>query len=215
MSSQRDPRSTSTEAHDKKAPGAYRRIVVKAGTTLLTRGSDRLNRQVMATLVEQMAQLHLSGVEMILVSSGAVAAGRHVLGVPREGRNVPFRQVLAAAGQGRLMHVYEQLFGKHDITVAQANPDLGEEGQMLYRGGNMASGVPACAGCHNPRGMGNGPAGYPRLSGQSAEYVEKQLKAYRDGERDAGQNASIMMDVAAKLTDSEIKAVSSYVSGLQ
>ena len=106
-------------------------------------------------------------------------------------------------------------FDSQDITVAQANPDLVEEGQMLYRGGNMASGVPACAGCHNPRGMGNGPAGYPRLSGQSAEYVEKQLKAYRDGERDAGQNASIMMDVAAKLTDTEIKAVASYVSGLQ
>ena len=83
-------------------------------------------------------------------------------------------------------------FDSQDITVAQANPDLVEEGQMLYRGGNMASGVPACAGCHNPRGMGNGPAGYPRLSGQSAEYVEKQLKAYRDGERDAGDRKSVV-----------------------
>jgi glutamate 5-kinase len=103
--------------------------VVKAGTTLLTRGADRLNLQVMATLVEQMAQLHLSGVEMILVSSGAVAAGRHVLGVPREGRNVPFRQVLAAAGQGRLMHAYEQLFDWHQVPVAQAlltRNDLGD-----------------------------------------------------------------------------------------
>ena len=120
MSSQRDPRPTSTEAHDKKAPGAYRRIVVKAGTTLLTRGSDRLNLQVMATLVEQMAQLHQRRVEIILVSSGAVAAGRHVLGVPQEGKNVPFRQVLAAAGQGRLMHAYEQLFDRHEVPVAQA-----------------------------------------------------------------------------------------------
>lgn len=105
-------------------------------------------------------------------------------------------------------------FDEQDITVAQANPDLVDEGQSLYRGGNMASGVPACAGCHSPQGMGNEPAAYPRLSGQTAEYVEKQLKAYRDGERDAGQNASIMMDVAAKLTDTEIEAVASYVSGL-
>ncbi|MDL0431067.1 c-type cytochrome [Marinobacter sp. TBZ242] len=105
-------------------------------------------------------------------------------------------------------------FNEQDITVAQADPDLVDEGQALYRGGNMASGVPACAGCHNPRGIGNEPAGYPRLSGQTADYVAKQLKAYRDGERAAGQNASIMMDVAAKLTDAEIEAVASYVSGL-
>jgi len=74
--------------------------------------------------------------------------------------------------------------------------------------------VPACAGCHSPDGSGIEAAGYPRLSGQSAEYVAAQLKAYRVGERDAGQNASIMMDVAAKLTDQEIEAVSSYASGL-
>ena len=99
---------------------AYRRVVVKAGTTLLTRGGDRLNLQVMATLVEQIAQLRQEGIEIILVTSGAVAAGRHVLGVPREGRGVPFRQVLAAAGQGKLMHAYEQLFDWHQTPVAQA-----------------------------------------------------------------------------------------------
>lgn len=105
-------------------------------------------------------------------------------------------------------------FNEQNMTIGQADPDLVDEGEALYRGGNMASGVPACAGCHNPRGIGNEPAGYPRLSGQNAEYLEVQLKAYRDGERDAGRNASIMMDVAAKLTDAEIKAVSSYLSGL-
>ncbi|PXX93392.1 cytochrome c4 [Marinobacter vulgaris] len=105
-------------------------------------------------------------------------------------------------------------FNEQDMTIGQADPDLVDEGEALYRGGNMASGVPACAGCHSPRGIGNEPAGYPRLSGQNAGYVEAQLKAYRDGERDAGRNASIMMDVAAKLTDAEIKAVSSYLSGL-
>ena len=98
----------------------YHRVVVKAGTTLLTRGGDRLNLQVMATLVEQVARLRQEGTEIILVTSGAVAAGRHVLGAPREGRGVPFRQVLAAAGQGRLMHSYEQLFEWHQTPVAQA-----------------------------------------------------------------------------------------------
>ncbi len=105
-------------------------------------------------------------------------------------------------------------FDSQTMPVGQADPDLVETGEALYRGGNMASGVPACAGCHSPNGKGNEPAGYPRLSGQNADYVAKQLKAYRDGERNTGSNAAIMMDVAAKLTDQEIEAVASYVSGL-
>lgn len=115
---------TDSRADTVPSPGpevlAYSRVVIKAGTTLLTHGTDRLNLQVMATLVEQIARLHAQSVEITLVSSGAVAAGRHVLGVPKAGRDVPFRQVLAAAGQGRLMHAYEQLFDWHEIPVAQA-----------------------------------------------------------------------------------------------
>ncbi|AOY89745.1 cytochrome c4 [Marinobacter salinus] len=105
-------------------------------------------------------------------------------------------------------------FDGQDMVVSQADPDLIDQGAALYRGGNMASGVPACAGCHNPKGLGNEPGGYPRLGGQNADYVTKQLQAYRDGTRAAGANAAIMMDVAAKLTDAEIKAVANYVSGL-
>lgn len=120
MKAQTTPRSATAKPRQTRASAAYRRIVVKAGTTLLTHGGDRLNLQVMATLVEQMAQLRSSGFETILVSSGAVAAGRHALGVSSEGRNVPYRQVLAAAGQGRLMHAYEQLFDWHQVPVAQA-----------------------------------------------------------------------------------------------
>ena len=97
-----------------------RRIVVKVGTTLLTHETDRLNIQVMAALAEQMARLREAGAEVVLVSSGAVAAGRHVLGLSPEERTVPVRQVMAAAGQGRLMHAYEQLFDWHQIPVAQA-----------------------------------------------------------------------------------------------
>lgn len=105
-------------------------------------------------------------------------------------------------------------FNGHDMVVGQANPDLIESGQALYRGGNMASGVPACAGCHNPKGVGNEPAAYPALGGQTTEYVTAQLQAYRAGERAGGANAVIMMDVASKLTDAEIEAVANYVSGL-
>ncbi len=98
----------------------YRRIVVKLGTGLLTGGNDQLNEQVMADLVRQVAQLHHQGQELVVVSSGAIAAGRYKLGLTEEIRGVPFKQVLAAVGQHRLMHVYEQLFSRHDVTIAQA-----------------------------------------------------------------------------------------------
>ncbi|MDV2078594.1 c-type cytochrome [Marinobacter xestospongiae] len=105
-------------------------------------------------------------------------------------------------------------FDQQPVGLNQADPALVERGAAIYRGGNMASGVPACAGCHNPQGKGNEPAGYPRLSGQNAEYVAKQLRAFRDGERAATANAQIMADVASRLTDAEIEAVANYVSGL-
>ncbi|PCM42989.1 c-type cytochrome [Marinobacter sp. ANT_B65] len=105
-------------------------------------------------------------------------------------------------------------FASQDMGVSQADPELVEKGAAVYRGGNMASGVPACAGCHNPQGKGNAPAGYPHLGGQNAEYLVKQLNAYREGTRTSGSNAAIMMDVASRLTDAEIEAVASYISGL-
>ena len=108
------------DRHTSRDQSSHRRVVVKAGTTLLTDPSDRLDLQVMANLVGQLAHLRSGNIETLLVSSGAVAAGRHVLGIPKGGRNVPFRQVLAAAGQARLMHAYEQLFDWHQIPVAQA-----------------------------------------------------------------------------------------------
>ncbi len=99
---------------------SYHRIVVKFGTSLLTSGTDHLDLQVMANLVQQVAQLHRQGKEIIIVSSGAIAAGRERLrGIP-EHKSTPFKQVLASVGQGHLMHTYEQLFSQYDITTAQA-----------------------------------------------------------------------------------------------
>ena len=105
-------------------------------------------------------------------------------------------------------------FDSQEMVVNQADPDLVDQGEALYRGGNMASGVPACAGCHNPKGDGNEPGGYPAIGGQSAEYLANQLKSYRAGERAGTSNATIMVDVATELTDAEIEAVANYISGL-
>jgi glutamate 5-kinase len=98
----------------------YHRIVVKLGTSLLTDGSDHLNDEAMSDLVRQVAQLHRDGLELVVVSSGAIAAGRYKLGLAREIRGIPFKQVLASVGQSRLMNVYEHLFSQYNITVAQA-----------------------------------------------------------------------------------------------
>ena len=109
-----------------------------------------------------------------------------------------------------------QVSGAQDITlVGISNPEEALDfGENVYRGGNMKTGVASCTGCHSPSGNGNGPAGYPGLGGQHADYIAKQLLAYRRGERASGGNASIMQGVAANLSDKEIKAVANYISGL-
>jgi len=98
----------------------YRRIVVKLGTNLVTTEDGCLDLTNMDSLVRQVAGLHQQGLDIILVSSGAIAAGRDKLGLRKETGEVPLRQVMAAVGQGRLMHTYEQFFAEHGITVAQA-----------------------------------------------------------------------------------------------
>src|SRR6478672_11107036 len=97
----------------------YKRVIVKFGTNLLTHGTTELNLEQIDVLTTQVAKLRNDGLEVIVVSSGAVAAGRAKLGVARLRRDIPFRQVLAAVGQGQLMQAYDALFAKHGIVVAQ------------------------------------------------------------------------------------------------
>jgi len=97
--------------------------------------------------------------------------------------------------------------------AAAKDKELAALGQKIFRGGNAATGVAACAGCHGPSGAGI-PAQYPRVSGQFAEYVEVQLKAFRAGTR-ANDPNGMMRGVAARMTDREIQAVSEYVAGLR
>ena len=97
----------------------YRRIVAKVGTNVLTAGTDRLNLEVMSALVGQVARLQRRGAAVLIVTSGAITAGRHRLGITRDRKGMPFRQMLAAVGQTDLMQAYQELFSGHDITVAQ------------------------------------------------------------------------------------------------
>ena len=87
-------------------------------------------------------------------------------------------------------------------------------GEQVFRAGNLETGVPACTGCHSPSGQGNDPAGYPKLGGQFADYLVKQLKAFRSNARTNDGETRIMRDVAANMSDKEIEAVANFLSGL-
>ena len=103
------------------------------------------------------------------------------------------------------------------VTAKPAKPGFAKDkelvalGERIYRGGLQDRNIAACAGCHSPNGAGI-PAQYPRLSGQHADYTATQLVAFRDGKRG---NSLQMTQVAAKLNDKEIKAVSDYIAGLR
>ncbi|MDR1661413.1 MAG: cytochrome c4 [Azoarcus sp.] len=86
-------------------------------------------------------------------------------------------------------------------------------GQKIWRAGIASKNVPACAACHGPAGKGL-PAQYPALAGQFPEYIEAQLKAFRDGAR-TNDPANMMSDIALRMTDPEIKAISDYAAGLR
>ena len=103
------------------------------------------------------------------------------------------------------------------LTSKKAKPGFAKEkdlvamGERIYRGGIADRQIPACSGCHSPNGAGI-PSQYPRLGGQHAEYSSAQLVAFRDGVR---KNSLQMNQIAAKLNDREIKAVSDYIAGLR
>ena len=99
---------------------AFRRIVVKAGTKVLTGRTEQLDRAVLVSLAAQTAQARAAGAQVVLVTSGAIAAGREALAARSPERGVLERQVLAAVGQGLLMHAYQEAFAPHGVTVGQA-----------------------------------------------------------------------------------------------
>lgn len=139
-----------------------------------------------------------------------------------------------ATMQGMAMPLSEQdmadvaaYFSEQKAGADAAKADLVKKGEKVFRGGNPKTGLAACAGCHNPAGKGNAPAGFPRLGGQHADYVKAQLQAFRAAGRNdlgdvtkrtndsakAGEPGPMQM-VASRLSDEEIEAVSSFISGL-
>lgn len=105
-------------------------------------------------------------------------------------------------------------FASQNMSVGAADPNLVQRGQELFRGGKLEEGMPACTGCHSPDGAGLAAASFPKLGGQHAQYVTKQLTDFREGNRTNDGDAMIMRAIAAKLSNKDIEAVSSYIQGL-
>ena len=102
--------------------------------------------------------------------------------------------------------------------LAAKDADLAAAGQKLFRGGDAAGGVPACAACHAPDGAGI-PSRYPRLGGQYADYTLAQLRAFKSGERGMDKegkdiNGRIMAQIAGRMNERAIAAAAQYAAGL-
>ena len=99
-------------------------------------------------------------------------------------------------------------------TGLESDPSYWQAGQMLYRGGDQARGIPACMACHGPTGRGNQPAKFPALRGQQSVYVMKQLNDYASGARSTGPNG-IMQTIAKRLSPDDMRNVASFLQGLR
>lgn len=112
-------------------------------------------------------------------------------------------------------------FSAQKPQTRAADPAQVALGEKVWRGGNLESGVLACTGCHGPSGRGNTLAGFPALRGQHADYVEAQLKSFRGaargdltGDKRENDPGAMMRGVVKQLSDTEIKALAQFVSGL-
>jgi cytochrome c553 len=114
-------------------------------------------------------------------------------------------------------------FEAQTLTGLEADPSTVGIGERLYKSGDAKRGIPACLACHGPNGLGVGPARWPQVRSQHSVYTYNQLKNYATQQRyvvQAGQpappvQAQMMYEIAAKLTDAEMRALANYLQGLR
>ncbi|MBL4584713.1 MAG: cytochrome c4 [Pseudomonadales bacterium] len=129
-------------------------------------------------------------------------------------RAAPTMTGLLANSSDQDMQDIAAYFSSQTVKLGTAKAELVALGEQLYRSGSKRKGVSACSACHSPTGSGNAPAGYPSLKGQHAAYTAAQLKAFRASERHNDAD-KIMRDNAELLSDKDIEALASYISGLR
>jgi cytochrome c553 len=137
---------------------------------------------------------------------------------PKEGKRAERENAIMSAMVAPLSQEDMQNLGiyySRQTPKAGAAQDkaLAEQGEKIYRGGNLETGVPACASCHSPNGVGI-PPNYPRIAGQHSDYLAAQLRAFRTEERTRDPN-NVMHMIASRMSEREIQAVSQFMSGLR
>ena len=105
-------------------------------------------------------------------------------------------------------------YTQQQMSPGTADESVAERGERIYRGGIPAAGVAACMACHSANGKGNPAAMFPRVGGQHARYSSDQLRYFRSGQR-ANDNGRMMRNLASRLSDADIEAVSQYMAGLR
>lgn len=129
-------------------------------------------------------------------------------------RNSPVMSSMVAALSPEDMQKLGEYYAKQKTTPSQITADekLLEMGKILYHGGNVEHGVPACASCHGPKGSGIPPR-YPALAGQHAEYTMTQLNLFNMGDR--SNDSTVMQKVLTRMSGQEKKAVSAYIATMR
>jgi cytochrome c553 len=128
-------------------------------------------------------------------------------------KNAIMSGMVASLSQQDMLNLAAYYSAQQPKPGTSKDQQLALIGQKIYRGGVQGAGVPACASCHGAQGKGI-PTQFPRLAGQHGDYIYSQLNGFRVGER-ANDAAKMMRSIAAKMTDADMKAVSSYIQGLR
>ena len=128
-------------------------------------------------------------------------------------RNDPTMSAMAAPLSPEDIKNLAAYYSEQATKPGAGNEEKVGLGKDIYKGGNLTTQVTACSACHSPEGKGNPASKYPRVSGQHAAYIAKQLHDFKKGVR-ANDNSSIMRSIAKRMSDEEIEAVSEYMSGL-
>lgn len=128
-------------------------------------------------------------------------------------RQEPVMSAMAAILSDQDMADLAAYYAAQTTTPESTSEDIAKATQKLYMGGDIERAIPGCTACHGPRGNGLELAKFPKISGQHPAYIKAQLEKFRDNQRHNDPNG-MMVDVAGKLTNKEIKQLSQYISAL-
>jgi len=187
------------------AQGSIEAGKAKSETCVACHGADGNS---LITTYPKLAGQHAKYIEKQLkdLKLGATSAGK-------QGRYDPVMSAMAMPLSDEDMSDLAAYFSSLPISSNSTPEDVVSTGKALYTAGDSSRGLTACIACHGPRGNGTELSGFPKISGQHADYVKAQLMKFRDDSRGNDMNA-MMRDVAKKLTDADIEILSKYVGGL-